>query len=202
MLSDLNYRLFMMLNAATDAPHFMITFAILCANYLIYLPILTIIYLWLRQPISREIIAKILLVILVSLSIATVLRLMIVIPRPFSLATGTNFLVHAEENSFPSKHTTFIFAIAFTLFFNIKHHPQQKMACLITLIIALLIGWSRIYLGIHWPFDIIFGIIISLISTYLINYYWPKCGKLTVEIISCIYRMIFFFFIRFGITKY
>ncbi|MBC9131695.1 phosphatase PAP2 family protein [Frischella sp. Ac13] len=186
MLSDLNYRLFMMINAAADAPHFMITFAILCANYLIYLPILTIIYLWLRRPISREIIAKILLVILVSLS----------------LTTGTNFLFHAEGNSFPSKHTTFIFAIAFTLFFNIKHHPQQKIACLITLIIALLIGWSRIYLGIHWPFDIIFAIIISLISTYLLNYYWPKCGKLTVEIISCIYRIIFFFFIRFGITKY
>lgn len=202
MLSDLNYRLFMMINAAADAPHFMIAFAILCANYLIYLPILAIIYLWLRRPISREIIAKIFLVILLGLSLTIVLRLVFVSPRPFSLTTGTNFLFHAEENSFPSKHTTFIFAIAFTLIFNLKHHLQQKMACLITFIIALLIGWSRTYLGIHWPFDIIFAIIISLISAYLINYYWPKCGKLTVEIISCIYRMIFFFFIRFGITKY
>ncbi len=74
--------------------------------------------------------------------------------------------VHPEEliyacppdASFPSGHTTasFAAALAFSAFF------PRSGAALLTL--AVLIAWSRLYLFVHWPTDVAFGILIGTVS--------------------------------------
>ncbi|MCX6208192.1 MAG: phosphatase PAP2 family protein [Bacteroidetes bacterium] len=76
--------------------------------------------------------------------------------------TIPNVLVH-EVGSFPSGHTTQIFAMFLLLciFFN-----NKKMLWL-GFIVALLVAYSRVYQAQHFPIDVAGGIVAALISVWL-----------------------------------
>ena len=64
---------------------------------------------------------------------------------------------HLEsEKSFPSGHTGCVFAVASVLFFM-----MPKKVGIPAMIVASLVGISRLYVGVHYPTDIIGGFIIS-----------------------------------------
>jgi len=54
-------------------------------------------------------------------------------------------------NSFPSGHTAAAFAVATVL---ASYYPQYRY---LLFAIAVLVGYSRIYLGVHFPLDVLFG---------------------------------------------
>ncbi|HEY0868690.1 MAG TPA: phosphatase PAP2 family protein [Fimbriimonas sp.] len=75
-----------------------------------------------------------------------------------------------EYNSFPSGHTTTSFAIAFMLLFVSWKTPRWWVGPL-GLAWASLVGFSRIYRGVHWPTDVLGGVCCGLIAasiTYLL----------------------------------
>ena len=76
-------------------------------------------------------------------------------PRPFALGLGTNLVAHAANTSFPSDHTSFLFAIAFTLL----NYGLSRGLNLCLLGLALLGGLARVYTGVHFPFDIVAAIV-------------------------------------------
>ena len=82
--------------------------------------------------------------------------------RPFISIEGINLLIDAPTSySFPSGHTTSSFAATFVLARNFK----KKSIYIFTL--ATLIAFSRIYLGVHFPTDIIAGVILGLSCGYI-----------------------------------
>jgi len=105
-------------------------------------------------------------------------------PRPklfFNPAIYVHFVdgVTVSNNfSFPSGHTTTAFAVA-TLIVLIA---EKKIIQLPLLLIAILIGYSRIYLGQHFLLDVISGAFIGSISTLFTVYFaekWTKKQKKT-----------------------
>ncbi len=76
-------------------------------------------------------------------------------------------------NSFPSGHT----ATAFTFVLLIALTVERKGIMFLAIIVAMLVGYSRIYLGQHFPLDVGAGIIIAVCSvslSVLVHKYFDK----------------------------
>ena len=68
--------------------------------------------------------------------------------------------------SFPSNHAANSMALAFTTSFFFKSSFKYLF------ILSIMIGFSRIYVGVHYPFDVIFGFIFGyLISMFSLHIY-------------------------------
>jgi membrane-associated phospholipid phosphatase len=69
------------------------------------------------------------------------------------LSTEANFA------SFPSGHTCLATALAVGFILLLRGRPGQKWAVVIGAVGVLIVGWSRLYIGAHYPTDILGSII-------------------------------------------
>lgn len=88
--------------------------------------------------------------------------------RPFDLINFTQLLISAPKDfSFPSGHTMASFSSSTVIIF------QNKKWGIFAFILAFLIGFSRLYLFVHFPSDVIIGAfigcILGIISVKLYN---------------------------------
>ena len=101
-------------------------------------------------------------------------------PRPFEAGLGANLLHHLPENSFPSDHATLMFALAFGL---IAAAPLRKAGGVLVGL-ALVVSWARVFLGAHYPSDILGGATLALMCIGLVRSVsarrglWAICIKL------------------------
>lgn len=84
--------------------------------------------------------------------------------RPFVQGLGTQLVEHAPDASFPSDHTTFIFCIAIMLLFN----KSTRSLAYVLSAISLISGVSRVYVGVHFPLDIIGAILVAIVSSIVV----------------------------------
>ncbi|MGO5053099.1 phosphatase PAP2 family protein [Lachnospiraceae bacterium LCP25S3_G4] len=83
-------------------------------------------------------------------------------PRPFIQIDSLIPLISAPKDfSFPSGHTCSSFAVA-SVFYRML--PRKVGICAIFL--AILVGFSRLYLGVHYPTDVLAGAIVGVLSGY------------------------------------
>lgn len=85
-------------------------------------------------------------------------------PRPYMLGLAQPLIVHAPENSFPSDHATLMLTAAFYLICR----TDWRRPGLLLLIFALATAWGRVYAGIHFPFDILGSLLVSVASLTLV----------------------------------
>jgi len=81
-------------------------------------------------------------------------------PRPFEVF-NLNSLIPSSGYSFPSDHMSFLFALSFSVFIFNKKWGIGLLS------FSLLVGLERIFVGVHWPSDILAGIIIGIFSAFL-----------------------------------
>jgi membrane-associated phospholipid phosphatase len=127
--------------------------------------ILLSLILLLKKP-ARRLSLTIFSAYLVSGFVAQILKHTWSAPRPREIINThlyhsfINGVTGAGWDSFPSGHTTSIFALATVL----AMHFKQQAAGLGMLIIAILVGYSRIYLGQHFLQDVAAGAVLGTIS--------------------------------------
>jgi membrane-associated phospholipid phosphatase len=81
--------------------------------------------------------------------------------RPFNLLRETRVIGRHEPGlSFPSGHTAQTF---FTATFSVSHFQLPIGIAVGVYGIAVLVGFTRVYLGVHYPRDVIAGAILALI---------------------------------------
>ena len=87
-------------------------------------------------------------------------------PRPFVTFTDLQIIIPTpSEFSFPSGHTSSSFAAA-SVFYT---HLPKKIG-VPAIVLAGLIGLSRLYVGVHYPTDVIAGIFMGIFLGYLAKY--------------------------------
>jgi undecaprenyl-diphosphatase len=91
--------------------------------------------------------------------------------RPSAISSVNRLIAEPSSYSFPSGHTTTAFASAGILAKYFKNHAFVIFA------LASFIGFSRLYLYVHYPTDVLAGIILGLICSKATIYIFNKESK-------------------------
>ncbi|KAB2951288.1 phosphatase PAP2 family protein [Heliorestis acidaminivorans] len=92
-------------------------------------------------------------------------------------------LVMESSPAFPSGHTLGAALILPALLITLADRPYQKKALLMVMVAILAVAVSRVYLGAHWPSDVLASLLgtaafwFVLQSDYKFHFSWPKSEK-------------------------
>lgn len=155
---QLNRQLLYFLNSFAGRNAVLDIFWIFLAKYCIFIFGLILIYLLFKD---RKLSFKIIFTLAISIIIVELIKKSLFFPRPFLQENIKLLIAHQSDSTFPSKHTTAAFAVAFGIFL------QKKKIGIWLLVLAFLIAISRIIAGVHYPLDIAGGILIAVSVAYL-----------------------------------
>lgn len=101
--------------------------------------------------------------------VAEIIRFLWFKPRPF-VYNPVNLLINYNpaKSSFPSGHASFYFALSAAISF------YNKKLGIIFYAGTLLIVVSRVFVGIHWPSDILAGALLGVFIAWLVNKIFKK----------------------------
>jgi undecaprenyl-diphosphatase len=86
-------------------------------------------------------------------------------PRPFMAGLAENVLHHAPDSSFPSDHGTIMFTVALVLLAD----SSTRRAGAVVGVAALATAWARVYLGVHWPLDMVGAALMAALMARLVS---------------------------------
>src|SRR4051794_28723223 len=112
-MANWNYTLFLIVNAPSGAPAWLVQAAILLANSPVVVGPAVLTSLWIWGPSSRR--GGLLAVagaMLISQGINQEIGLFVFEPRPFMVPVGHTLLAHVPDSGFPSDHATFVWTLA------------------------------------------------------------------------------------------
>ena len=133
--------------------------------------VICLIYLLLRRW-SRA--CQLIAAFLVSALVAQILKNLFSMPRPkqdFPAGQYSYFIdgvTHIGFASFPSGHSTSVFALATLL----AIFDSNKRGNVIYLLVAVAVGYSRLYLGQHFLGDVLVGSAIGVLTAVLIHWFF------------------------------
>lgn len=100
-----------------------------------------------------------------------ILKYLVARPRPWLDVAGLLPLIdESDPNSFPSGHTTCAFAFASAL----RHAAPRTWMKWSALAAAILMGYSRLHVGVHYPSDVLAGVLVGLFAGWSA---WYLCKK-------------------------
>ncbi len=128
----------------------------------VYIFLICIIYFMFDKKIAQ----KLFFIAATSIGVNCVIKNIVKLPRPFT--NGNVSCVRPETAtgySFPSGHTQIASTCTSALAFILK----KRWSVIFAFIATFLVGFSRLYLGAHFPVDVIFGVLLGIISAFTLN---------------------------------
>lgn len=195
--SELNLSLFSFINASPDASNLKINFAIFIANDLLYCMIVLFAWFWLRgdYQIKKQIL-KAFIFTSIALFISQCISHIYYHPRPFVMDVGRTLIYHSPNGSFPSDHMLIFSSIAFSYFFS----TYRKLGIFL-IMLAWLVAWSRIYVGVHFPLDMLGAFVLAFALNLFGLTLWNRYKEKLMEWVLTLHFYVFRPLIQKGYIK-
>ncbi|EMK0361020.1 TPA: undecaprenyl-diphosphatase [Klebsiella aerogenes] len=187
LLETFNQNAFLTLNAGPGTPDSLLLLAQFSASWLILIVPAILLGLWFlggRQGHRQALFCA--MTILIALGLGVACGTLWFHPRPFMMPLGHTWISHPADNSFPSDHGTVMFSAAFALL-----SLCLRGIGLLVLAAALPVAWARIFLGVHFPLDMLGAALISALSLCVAKVVWQRLGQTLVALCEALSRRLF-----------
>ncbi|KAA0766557.1 undecaprenyl-diphosphatase [Bacillus sp. SH5-2] len=168
--SQFNIDIFRAINDLGKQYSFLSSTMVFLAEYMVYILALIILAYWFTgSRKSRMMVIQAMIAFVIAEVIGKIAGKFHLNYQPFAVLPDVNKLVdHAVDNSFPSDHTILFFSICFS-FWLVRDKTRW-----LWLILAFCVAISRIWVGVHYPFDVAVGALIGCISAVFSYWLVPK----------------------------
>jgi undecaprenyl-diphosphatase len=163
MSGSLDYDLFRAVNGLAGRNHVVDAIAVACAKFFPVVFALALVGLWLTwRPTNQRAAFLAGISALVALGIGQLIGMAFPRPRPY-LAHQVNLLIPpTADTSFPSDHATLGFAVAVLIW---RYNPRAGTALLLR---ALVLAFARVFVGAHYPTDVLGGAVLGTLTSMAI----------------------------------
>ncbi|HFK1762919.1 bacitracin ABC transporter permease [Bacillus wiedmannii] len=140
------------------------------AEYMVYILALIILAYWFTgSRKSRMMVIQAMVAFVIAEVIGKIVGEFHLNYQPFAVLPNVNKLVdHTVDNSFPSDHTILFFSICFSFWL------VRKKTGWLWLILAFSVAISRIWVGVHYPFDVAIGALIGCVAALFSYWLVPE----------------------------
>jgi len=180
----MDYYLFEKINSLAGRWSFLDAIGVFFAEYLPYIAVVLVLLLFWKK---WEVFLQVFMVgVLGKFVIINFFRWIWPRPRPF-VSHEVNLLIEKlDQPGFPSGHTTILFAVATVVFVSAvfyarKAYPEAKRKFWYGVGIgffgiSFLMAVSRVFVGVHWPTDILAGMLAGVFCGWLVVLIFRKFG--------------------------
>lgn len=168
-------KLFKKINNYADKYHFLDIFFIFISKKVRYLYVIILIFLWFKNNLGRRSVYDSVFSVSIALIFNFFYKKITYKPRPF-VKYNVNYLIRSKRNStFPSKHTLLTFVVSTSILIN------QRILGIMLVILSTITGFSRIWVGSHYPSDIIKSSFLGCFISVVTNRLWMQIKKATLR---------------------
>lgn len=175
---NLNGTIFIWINKLAGVWQFLDVFFVWVTSYVAYslfffVALYTIFYVPMRALMEKKFRAwqrgmYIMVSVLTTGIFVYIIKFAIAHPRPFEVLDATVLAPITGGTSFPSAHTALTTALAIATY---QWYPRFGG---VLVAFAFLIGFSRIFVGVHYPFDVLVGFLIGTAIPLLVRFVWER----------------------------
>ncbi|MCB5282512.1 MULTISPECIES: phosphatase PAP2 family protein [unclassified Arthrobacter] len=101
-------------------------------------------------------------------------KLIIARQRPNPALLADPLSPETGSNSFPSGHVSFAVALGFAVYFLVRGTRWAKATAFAAAALALVVAWSRLYIGVHYPTDVVASFLAASAAVVLLSGLWNR----------------------------
>lgn len=128
-----------------------------------FLYLLVLIFLWFRGPSSRMVVRKAIVSVCIAWFCRITSNILYFRPRPFVSHRVGILIPSKTDSTILSKHTILAFAVSTSILL------QQRLLGAILMGVSVLTGFSRVWVGHHYPMDVFRSAIIGGVISYFVE---------------------------------